>query len=166
MCTVLTDFWGSMAKKRKHSGNRDVLTPIANDPLASLVYLPLPKISSIPVIQPRNLKPVQDWRYYSPERPKKSLRVDGGSTRVIQKTRASKFLRSLSSPQRGSLRTKRGARLQKALRGGLSFDVPKHVVVCVRRQQRREVIFAKRLHSKGAGARRHRRNIWSEVHCK
>lgn len=44
------------------------------------------------------------------------------------------------------------------------FDHPKSVLLCVRRKQRREVIFAKRKRKKGAGAKR-RRNYFSNVRC-
>lgn len=39
------------------------------------------------------------------------------------------------------------------------------VLVCVRRKQRREVIFAKRKAGKGARTRRRRRNYYSNVRC-
>jgi len=46
----------------------------------------------------------------------------------------------------------------------LGFAVPEKVVRCVRRKQRREVIFAKR--RTGAGARSRRsRDMWSNVSC-
>lgn len=46
----------------------------------------------------------------------------------------------------------------------MGFAVPKRVLVCVRRKQRREVIHAKRLTRKGAGSPK-RRNIWSAISC-
>ena len=46
----------------------------------------------------------------------------------------------------------------------IGFAVPKKVVVCVRRKQRREVIHALRLRGKGASSPK-RRNIWSDVKC-
>lgn len=47
----------------------------------------------------------------------------------------------------------------------IGFTDPSNVVACVRRAQRREVLFAKRRTKKGAGARRRRRNFWSNVRC-
>lgn len=45
------------------------------------------------------------------------------------------------------------------------FAVPQKVALCVRRQERREVLFAKR--KTGAGARSpKRRNYWSSISCK
>lgn len=46
----------------------------------------------------------------------------------------------------------------------LGFQEPKMVAICVRRKQRREVIFAKRKHKKGSGGAKHR-NFWSAISC-
>lgn len=48
---------------------------------------------------------------------------------------------------------------------GISFNVPEEVSLCVRRKQRREVLFAKRRTGKGARARRRRRGPFSSVSC-
>lgn len=45
------------------------------------------------------------------------------------------------------------------------FSEPKQVAVCVRRKQRREVIFAKNKAGKGARARYRKRNLWSGTKC-
>lgn len=45
------------------------------------------------------------------------------------------------------------------------FDRPLHVSVCIRRKQRREVLFAKKRTRSGRGGRR-RRNKWSDVSCR
>lgn len=47
----------------------------------------------------------------------------------------------------------------------LSFAVPHNVALCVRRGERREVLFAKKLTGRGARARK-RRNLWSVVKCR
>lgn len=46
----------------------------------------------------------------------------------------------------------------------IGFQAPKGVLLCVRRKQRREVLFAKRLRAKGAHSRKHRTR-WSDVKC-
>lgn len=51
-----------------------------------------------------------------------------------------------------------------SLSHALQFNVPQEVALCVRRKQRREVIFAKRKYGRN-GARRYRRNRFSEVSC-
>lgn len=45
-----------------------------------------------------------------------------------------------------------------------SFAVPKGVAICVRRKERREVLFARRKTRKGSGGGR-RFNEWSKVKC-
>lgn len=47
-----------------------------------------------------------------------------------------------------------------------NFSVPKNVAICVRRKQRREVLFALKRTGKGARVRRRRRNYYSDVSCK
>lgn len=47
----------------------------------------------------------------------------------------------------------------------VGFNAPKSVLICIRRKQRKEVLFAKRLTTKGAGAKRHRRNEYSNIRC-
>lgn len=46
------------------------------------------------------------------------------------------------------------------------FAVPSHVVKCVRRKERRQVMFAMGKTGKGARARVRRRDEWSNVHCR
>lgn len=47
----------------------------------------------------------------------------------------------------------------------LGFRQPRRVLLCVRRQMRKEVLFAHRRVRSGAGGRR-RRNYWSGISCK
>lgn len=47
----------------------------------------------------------------------------------------------------------------------VKFNVPQEVALCVRRKQRREVLFAKRRTGKGSRARRRRRTYWSNISC-
>lgn len=59
---------------------------------------------------------------------------------------------------------KRG-NLSSGLPAHIQFNVPREVALCVRRKQRRAVIFAKRKTGKGARARHRRRNFWSNIRC-
>lgn len=52
-----------------------------------------------------------------------------------------------------------------ALPFNVRFADPRKTLVCVRRKERREVIFAKNKMKRGAAARRRRRNWFSEVSC-
>ena len=47
-----------------------------------------------------------------------------------------------------------------------SFTIPKKVSLCVRRHQRREVLFALKKTGKGSRKRERRRNYFSDVSCK
>lgn len=48
---------------------------------------------------------------------------------------------------------------------GLKFSAPADVLVCVRRQQRKEVLHALRKTGRGKGGGRKRRNWWSRIGC-
>lgn len=48
---------------------------------------------------------------------------------------------------------------------GVRFEEPRKVLVCVRRKQRREVLFAMKRTGKGGGKRRHKRGPYSDVRC-
>lgn len=56
------------------------------------------------------------------------------------------------------------ARISERVSGHFSFRAPRAVVVCVRRKQRREVLFAMKRTGRGAKAPR-RLNEWSSVRC-
>lgn len=58
----------------------------------------------------------------------------------------------------------RAATVQELLPSGLQFADASGVVVCVRRKRRREVLFAKKKHGRN-GARKYRRNRFSEISC-
>lgn len=86
------------------------------------------------------------------------------------------FLRPAPSTWRAATRLvvattpmRRGDRSEVRLRRGVlepnvQFAVPKRVIVCIRRKQRREVLHAMKRTGSGKGRRR-RRNEWSSVIC-
>lgn len=117
-----------------------------------------PNISPVVTIQPAptvsvldfvRLPEVEDLRTWSPEPVRTPLTVQGVASSYVR-----------SEPPRG------GA----ALSGRLFSARPQvvvdssRVVMCVRRKQRREVLFAKKRTRAGAGARR-KRNIFSDIGC-
>lgn len=53
----------------------------------------------------------------------------------------------------------------EALTSRMMFAVPKKVAKCVRRKERREVMFASKKSGKGARQRVRRRDYWSDVKC-
>lgn len=48
----------------------------------------------------------------------------------------------------------------------IKFAAPKSTLICVRREQRKQVLFAKKKTKKGAGSRKRFRNWFSSVSCK
>lgn len=56
---------------------------------------------------------------------------------------------------------------RNVLRGAdvFGFTIPKKVALCVRRKQRRSVLFAMERTGKGSRSRVRRRNEWSDVKC-
>lgn len=52
-----------------------------------------------------------------------------------------------------------------AVPSGIGFDVPRNVVICVRRKSRKEVLHALKFTGRGSGAGKKRRNYWSDVSC-
>lgn len=58
-----------------------------------------------------------------------------------------------------------GRRVLRQTRAPIAFKAPEGVVVCVRRKQRREVLFALNRTGRGSKARRRVRSFWSGVSC-
>lgn len=132
-----------MAKKRNRDSQRDVSTVASS----SAVY----RVSrSKPVL-------VSDRRLYHPLgdvapvfAPKRSQK------RIVENV-------AVRHPRNGNKKVQFSKRSR---RYKFSFAVPKKVELCVRRKQRREVLFAVRRTGKGARSVRRRRNYWSGVTCR
>lgn len=58
-----------------------------------------------------------------------------------------------------------GFRPHSQTKGVIAFAEPDQVVLCVRRKERREVLFAKRFHKRGRGGPR-RRNWTTQISCR
>lgn len=123
---------------------RDTLD-IANDPLSSLLR-PL-SVSRVldPPVEP--LLEVDDRRSWHPERSDRPVMSVSGPVGV-QVVRPA---RGLSVPP---------------VPAQVSFRSPNRVVTCVRRERRREVMFALGRTGKGSRSRRHRRSWRSDFSCK
>lgn len=108
-------------------------------------FVSLPDLYRAPVV----LRELEDRRTFHPSR---ALRPAGSfmrdDRRIIAKSSAVNVLRDDISARVG-------------------FAVPTKVAVCVRRQQRKEVLHASRFFGKGAGgvSRNRRRNEWSGIDC-
>jgi len=124
-----------MARSRSSKGQRDGLTPS----LATLLAFPIPirPWSPPPLINPAQVLHETDRRSRNPFRTETTGDVTYGR---------------LDNP------------IVPRRKGTLGFNVPDRVGVCVRRNVRREVIFATRKNRAGAGSRR-TRNFWSSIKC-
>lgn len=98
-----------------------------------------------PPIKPVTLALIEDRRTFHPARYLRGAQTLGGKFNAEVVARPAKLTRSVPAH--------------------IGFRAPARVVLCVRRRQRKEVLFALRKTRKGAGARRRRRNIWSGVRC-
>lgn len=130
---------------RGKSGTSADTNVIASEPLTSLLD---PLESAMPVeVSPFDLSLLEDGRQYHPEgvfRP--PLSFDGYTDLEVPRAVPGAAARPTALPV------------------AVGFANPERVGICVRRRTRREVLFAKNFHRRGAGsARRHTR--WSKVKC-
>ena len=138
-----------MSKRSRR--RRDLLTPmsIANPPVA-------PRLRPV-VLSPISLPltAFEDRRTYHPLGPQRGAVSFSGAQhglRTVDRKTSDRFAGLRKFPSQ-----------TKALIG---FDTPVHVLVCVRRKRRKEVLFAKRKTGRGgARQRRPRKNWFSNVHC-
>jgi len=129
-----------MARKRS-TRQRDFSTPNQSlDVLLTFKLRPPPRLLPLPFPVPQAVfaSVGSDRRLYRPDR----------STRPP------------ATNKPGASRVQVGRRLSS-----LKFADPRFVSICVRRQQRKEVLFARKLTRKGAGAKK-RKNFWSDISCR
>ena len=140
-----------MSRRRRR---RDVLTPspIANPRLPRVTAPSL----SLPVLRPSSLlTEIEDRRTYSPLGPLRGAVSFSGAQhglRAVDRKTTDRFsgLRKFPSQTKAHV----------------GFDAPVHVLVCVRRKRRKEVLFAKRKTGSGGGRQRRPRHNWfSKIHC-
>lgn len=135
-----------MARSRR---NRDSALPTedaSQDPL--LLALPPVTFDPLPEVDPyqsdpiQNLTEVQDGRLWSPSTISESSSLVGTSSPT-----------TTIPAQPGPLLPSR-----------IAYDRPVEAIHCVRRKQRREVIFAKNYRRRGRGGSR-KRDFWSQFKC-
>lgn len=73
--------------------------------------------------------------------------------------------RSVSRPAALTVPATRIVSPKNAPAWALQFQDPSKVVLCAKRQRRKEVMFAKRLTGKGAKSKVRKRNAWSRIKC-
>jgi len=142
-----------MARNRRrntHPDERDT-SDIASDHLSELLRPSLKIKHTAPVAHPsptkilkNTLRQIEDRRTYHPQ-------ADKRPARSLNRSQHSLVIRDKKTSPR--------------LSHQVQFDAPKRVLICIRRKMRKEVLFAKSKTGKGARARRHQRNYYSEVTC-
>lgn len=125
-----------MARGRSRSAYH---SSIATRSVLRSVIRPLPKL----------VLSLDDRRTYYPD---VFVRPAGALSRLARQVRVS------SRPTGVTRNVLRGADV-------FGFTIPKKVALCVRRKQRRSVLFAMERTGKGSRSRVRRRNEWSEVRC-
>lgn len=135
----------SRSKVRSHSSRLQTRVKFhnANQRLRSALHTPVSSVF--------DLREVEDRRRYSPERPRVPLTRRGTQARTI--------LKNVNKPLPGFVPVFDFPEPVAA------FESPSETLVCVRRQQRKEVMFAKRKAGK-RGQKRPRFNQFSKIHCK
>lgn len=142
-----------MAKKHdRHNNTKRDASDIATDSEVLRTFIkkssvvPRPLLTLIP---PKDLRPIQDRRTWSPTRHTSAASIDRPHHKLRLPVRAGKA--QLSRPH-GHLASQIG------------FDQPRKVLICIRRKTRKQVLFAKRRTRKGSRSRKHR-NYFSEIQC-
>lgn len=144
-------------------GRRNNRRPSAISPHRSLDALLVP-VRPSPAVTfssrvPADLSPIEDRRTFWPEpaalRPALTLRGTGarvvGAAPVRKPGPPGRKSTALASVKTGSV---------------LTFSAPKRVAVCVRRQRRKEVLFATGKGGRRGRQRQRRRSEFSEVSCR
>lgn len=148
-----------MARRRDHnttrrsddtfdiSSSQELLRRISKPqkPLQQIVPRLLPKVTA-PKLFP--LKQFEDRREYHPDRQNRPPAALPRSSRKLV----------IVTPQN------KAATRKTTLPSKLGFSAPQGVVLCVRRKQRREILFAKSRTGRGAHTPK-KRNAWSNVKC-
>lgn len=97
------------------------------------------------------LSMIEDRRTWHPDGPTRAARsIPGGSpSQVVIKKAPAKFKRPYSYVPTDT-----------------RFAVPEKTIVCIRRQRRKEVLFAKKKTGRGRGRKNPKRSYWSAISCK
>lgn len=135
-----------MARRRSRKSRNSNIHAQRDVPSIARGFNPLLDLSPIPR-SGRLLKLIEDRRTYHPSGPVRPARSPRRWNHVLQER-----------PSRRSSRS-------RPMLGQISFRGPESILVCVRRQRRREVIFAKSLRGKGSRSRTRKRSYYSQIGC-
>lgn len=143
--------------RRRHKNTSDAQRDDSNiatdsEVLRSFIQKPKPYAPLVPSL-PKPLTLLEDRRAWHPEN--KQNRNPGALQRSNTTLRI-----------RGDAGTAKAKTSSGPLPRTVGFEQPKGVAICVRRNVRRQVLFAsKNGIRKGAGAKHRRRTQWSDVKC-
>lgn len=153
-----------MAKGRRSSNRslRDSASPVDD---ARNPAIPKPSRTVRDYLPENFYREVQDNRTWQPDRVGRAKTVSGSNARIVAKPNVKrgpngKPLRSADRVNYGRAHSVFGQVTSR-----LGFSLPHEVLVCIRRHMRREVLFALKKRKAGAGAKRRRRNKWSDIDC-
>lgn len=128
-------------RKRGHTGDSHLLERVLNPPIASRRLLPEPvRASDYPAIE--------DRRSYHPlDQFRPVMNTIGGRAGPV----------TVAKPLKNKSRA--------MLAHGLAFSAPKNTLICVRRNQRKEVLHALKKTGRGKGGGRKRFTPYSKIGC-
>lgn len=150
----------SRSRRRRHTSSEvrrgDVFHPTPSAPLLDFVVRATPSAFDLLDLPPTP----EDGRFFYPSRGRDILdypaprRVSGEKVRVVPRSR------QVTSTRRISLYS------PPPIPAGLRFERARGVVVCVRRKERREVLFARGVGGSRMRKRNPRRTVHSFVSCR
>lgn len=146
-----------MARNRRDRSSRSEETSDFSNDLNTLLRPPAQSYSVQPIVHHTSpsssiLSDIEDRRTYHPDGPARPARSIDRPTHTLTLPVHPKNVNKSRSDLSSLPRT-------------VQFQAPKKVLVCIRRQQRKEVLFALRKTGKGAKARKHRRSFYSDIRC-
>lgn len=136
-----------MSKKGSKSRRRRETTDFANRWLHS---------SSSPRGFTDFLRSIEDRRVYDPEGPWRPARAFSGDR--------ARF--TVTGDVRRSNRPLKSFKYDPPVPVGVGFEIPRNVLICVRRNRRREVLHALRKTGRGGGQKPPRFNWYSKISCR
>lgn len=154
---------GSSRKRGSNTSDWDSASP-SDDASSDRSAIPIRSSRSVRDYLPENYyRDVDDSRRWTPDPLGRAKTVTGNKPRIIVKRGPGG--RPLRSAAKQGLFSGRAHTVVGQVTSRLGFSVPHDVLVCIRRAMRREVLFALKKRKAGAGAKRRRRNAWSDVDC-
>lgn len=146
-----------MARNRRDRQSRSEETSDFSNDLRSLLRPPQQTYSVQPIVHHTSpsstlLSDIEDRRTYHPDGPSRPARSLDRPTHTLV----------LPVHPKNVNKSRAGL---SALPKTVQFQAPKKVLVCIRRNQRKQVLHALKLTGKGSKARRHRKTEYTSIRC-